>query len=100
MLPFFLALVLLHKKTFTKTDTLRGTITPERIWWDLNYYDLDVTVDPAKKYISGKNTIRYTVLENNQVLQVDLQPPLKITKVTQKGKNLSLPQLLTHILSN
>ncbi|SFW15197.1 M1 family metallopeptidase [Cellulophaga fucicola] len=76
------------QKTFTKTDTLRGTITPERIWWDLNYYDLDVTVDPAKKYISGKNTIRYTVLENNQVLQVDLQPPLKITKVTQKGKKL------------
>ena len=76
------------QKTFTKTDTLRGTITPERIWWDLNYYDLDVTVDPAKKYISGKNTIRYTVLENNQVLQVDLQPPLKITKVMQKGKKL------------
>ncbi|MEP0214693.1 MAG: M1 family metallopeptidase [Cellulophaga sp.] len=76
------------QKTFTKTDTLRGTITPERAWWDLNYYHLDVTVDPATKYISGKNTIMYTVLDENQVLQVDLQPPLKITKVTQKGKKL------------
>ncbi|TVZ10338.1 peptidase M1-like protein [Cellulophaga sp. RHA_52] len=76
------------QKTFTKTDTLRGSITPERAWWDLNYYHLDVTVDPAKKYISGKNTIKYTVLDKNQVLQVDLQPPLKITKVTQKGKKL------------
>ncbi|WP_335966417.1 M1 family metallopeptidase [Galbibacter sp. PAP.153] len=74
--------------TFTRQDTLRGSITPERAWWDLNYYDLDVTVKPDEKYISGFNTIRYLVLNTNQVMQIDLQPPLKIENVTQNGKKL------------
>lgn len=73
---------------FTQQDSLRGSITPEREWWDLNYYHLDVKVDPDNKYISGKNTIRYQVLKENQLLQVDLQAPLKIEKVTQGGKAL------------
>ena len=57
---------------FTEQDTLRGSITPEREWWDLNYYHLDVGVDPDKKFISGSNTICYKVLKKNQVLQVFL----------------------------
>ena len=31
---------------FTKQDTLRGSITPERAWWDLVYYHLDISVNP------------------------------------------------------
>ncbi len=77
-------------QNFTEQDTLRGSITPERAWWDLNYYDLYVDVDPDQKYISGQNTIRYEVLKPNQVLQVDLQPPLEIEKVTQDGKELKV----------
>ena len=79
-----------EKKEFTEQDTLRGSITPERAWWDLNYYHLDIEVKPDEKYIAGKNTIRYKVLTENQVLQVDLQPPLKIEKVTQDGKTLTV----------
>ena len=77
-----------YGQNFTHQDTLRGSITPERAWWDLNFYDLYVKVDPASKSISGKNTIHYKVLEQRQVLQVDLQPPLKIEKITQDGKSL------------
>lgn len=75
-------------QNFTHQDTLRGSITPERIWWDLNFYDLTVKVDPTTKSITGKNIIRYKVLDEKQVLQVDLQPPLKIEKITQDGKTL------------
>lgn len=77
-----------NAQEFTQQDTLRGSITPERAWWDLNYYHLDIEVKPDDKFISGTNTIRYKVLDENQVLQVDLQPPLAIEKVTQDGKNL------------
>ena len=50
-----LAQGLLQNKTlFTKQDTLRGSITEERAWWDLNHYHLDIKVDPEKKYISGQ----------------------------------------------
>ncbi len=78
-----------RSQIFTAQDTLRGSITPERAWWDLNYYDLDVTVNPGEKFISGSNKIRYTVLDEKQVLQVDLQPPMKIEKITQEGRELA-----------
>src|SRR5690606_20355424 len=75
---------LLSKKTnFSQQDTLRGSITPERAWWDLNYYHLDIAVNPDKKYISGKNTVQYKVLQPHHIMQIDLQSPLKITKVIQ-----------------
>lgn len=75
---------------FTRQDSLRGSITPERSWWDLTYYHLDIEVNPNKKFISGKNTIQYKVLQSNNRLQVDLQPPLKIIKVLQDGKKLEV----------
>ncbi|WP_411031942.1 M1 family metallopeptidase [Spongiimicrobium sp. 3-5] len=74
---------------FTEQDTLRGSITPERAWWDLGFYHLDIKVDPDNKEISGSNIIRYEVLTEAQVLQVDLQPPMKIDKITQDGKTLA-----------
>jgi len=79
-----------QQNNFTKQDTLRGSITPERIWWDLKYYHLDIQVFPETKSIKGKNTIEYTVLKPYQVLQIDLQSPLKITKVTQNNKELKV----------
>ncbi|MGB1230826.1 MAG: M1 family metallopeptidase [Winogradskyella sp.] len=78
------------KNKFTKQDTLRGSITPERSWWDLTYYHLDIEVKPSKKFISGKNTIHYKVLEAKQVMQIDLQYPMKITKVLQNGNELKV----------
>lgn len=82
--------ILSEKHDFTRQDTLRGTITTEREWWDLTYYHLDIKVNPDEKFISGKNTIQYKVLKPNSVMQIDLQPPLKITKVIQNNKELEV----------
>lgn len=73
-------------KTYTRQDTLRGSITPERAWWDVQHYNLDVAVDPDNKSLKGAVTIRYKVLEPHNVLQIDLQSPLQIEKVLQDGK--------------
>tara|TARA_Y100001958_G_C21233669_1_gene559745 strand:- start:8 stop:1696 length:1689 start_codon:yes stop_codon:yes gene_type:complete len=72
----------------TRQDTLRGSITPEREWWDLTYYHLDIKVEPDKKFISGSNTVGYKVLESNKMMQIDLQEPMKITYVEADGKSL------------
>lgn len=74
---------------FTKQDTLRGSITKERIWWDLLHYDLKFEVYPSTKTIKGSNTIQYKVLQKNQIMQIDLQPPMQLTKVTQNNENLN-----------
>lgn len=76
------------QKEFTHQDTLRGTITPERAWWDLTYYHLNTTVNIKKKTISGSNLIQYKVLVPNQTLQLELQEPLKITRILQGDKAL------------
>jgi len=78
---------------YSQQDSLRGTITPERAWWDLTHYDLHVTVEPETKSIFGKNTISYTVLETNNRLQIDLQEPMEITKVMQDEKELSIERV-------
>ena len=76
--------------TYSRQDTLRGSITPERAWWDLKHYDLKVTVDIENKAISGSNTISYEVLGDQERMQIDLQAPMKILRVSQKGKELEV----------
>lgn len=77
---------------FTRADTLRGSITPQRAWWDLTYYHLTVRVNPADSTLSGSTLIAYKTLKPNQTLQVDLQRPLRITRVEQDGKPLTFRQ--------
>ena len=79
-----------HAQVFTRQDSLRGSITPERVWWDLNYYDLSVDVDPESKFISGTNIVGFTPLEKGPTrMQIDLQPPMKITAVRWKGQEIA-----------
>lgn len=82
------ASVLSAQPTFTRQDTLRGSNTAERAWWDLTYYHLEVAIDPDSKSIAGINAIQYKVLESRDLMQLDLQPPLAITKILQEGKAL------------
>jgi len=79
----------ISQQQFSRLDSLRGSITPEREWWDLNYYHLDIEVMPEEKFISGSLNVQYTVLQEGQKMQIDLQEPLSITRITQKGKELS-----------
>ncbi|MCB0457058.1 MAG: M1 family metallopeptidase, partial [Flavobacteriaceae bacterium] len=76
-------------QNFTKQDTLRGSITPERAWWDLQHYNLEVEIFPETKSIKGINTISYKVLSEKNVMQIDLQAPMKIDKVLENGKEIS-----------
>lgn len=77
------------KSEFTLADTLRGTITPERAWWDLTYYHLDITVDIEAQTIFGSNLVQYRVVDDgNDVMQIDLQEPMNISRVFQDGEDL------------
>lgn len=77
-----------QKPVFSRQDTLRGSITPERSWWDLKHYALFVDVNPQDSTISGENTVNYKVLSGMQVMQIDLQSPMKIIKITQDDVEL------------
>ncbi|GAA4325547.1 M1 family metallopeptidase [Mucilaginibacter gynuensis] len=75
------------KETFTRADSLRGSLSPLRSY-DINYYHLDVKFDIDKKYISGSNLFKFTATEDISKLQFDLYDNLKVEKVVYKGKEV------------
>lgn len=65
----------------TRYDMLRGAWGPFRANNDLLYYHLDIRVDPDKKFISGKNTIRFRMLKDGTRIQMDLTEKLNVDKI-------------------
>jgi hypothetical protein len=58
---------------FTRQDTLRGSITPERAWWDVTRYNIDVKPDYKSKTISGnrqKNADRSAAANGDRICYV------------------------------
>jgi aminopeptidase N len=65
----------------TRADILRGAYGRYRANNDLLSYDLDIRVDPEKKFISGKNTIRFRMLNDDARIQLDLTANLTVDKI-------------------
>jgi aminopeptidase N len=72
----------------SRADILRGEYGPWRANNDLLSYDLDIRVDPEKKFISGKNTIRFKMLKDDTRIQLDLFANLKIDKILHGSTEL------------
>ncbi len=87
--PVPLARAAAQEAGFTHADTLRGSITPERGWWDVVFYDLHVTLDPGDSTLHGWNGITYRVVGRQRAMQIDLQVPLEIDSVIQDGRRLA-----------
>jgi len=79
-----------QRPRFTHADTLRGSDTPERAWWDVIFYDLHVQVNPADSSIRGSNAVTYRVLGPARELQIDLQPPLELDRAEEGGRALAV----------
>ncbi|MBK8562816.1 MAG: M1 family metallopeptidase [Saprospiraceae bacterium] len=81
-------------QTLTHADTLRGSVTPERAWWDARHYDLHVAFDSESKSLAGWNTITYEVLRssNTDNMQIDLMYPLLLDSAVQDGQRLTWKQ--------
>ncbi|MEL6969265.1 MAG: M1 family metallopeptidase [Bacteroidota bacterium] len=75
-------------KKFTRADTLRGALRPERTCYDVHYYALNLRVDPNKKAIRGYVDIEYNVVENFDRLQIDLFENMKINRILQGEEEL------------
>ncbi len=79
---FFTFLSFSQQKEFTAQDTLRGMLSPQRAGFDVHFYELSLSIDPARHFISGKNAVYYTATQDISVLQLDLAQQMKIRKIT------------------
>jgi aminopeptidase N len=84
------ALAAQQRPAFTRADTLRGTITPERAWWDVRFYDLRVRVSPSDSTVRGSTGITYQVLNPAGEMQIDLQMPMQLDSAVQDGRRLTV----------
>jgi len=68
----------------TKIDTLKGSNTEFRNFWDVKKYDIVVEPNFEAKSIKGSNKISLTIEKDvkNPTFQIDLQKPMKADKIT------------------
>ena len=76
-------------KPVTRADLLRGEYGRYRANNDLLFYHLDIRVDPEKKFVSGKNRIRFKMLKDDNRIQLDLYDNLKVDEIVfEPGSNV------------
>lgn len=68
---------------YTRQDTLRGALTPERACYDVKHYDLNLKMHVDTKTINGYNEITYQATKDFSILQVDLFENLQIDRILQ-----------------
>jgi aminopeptidase N len=81
----------------TRGDILRGEYGRYRANNDLLYYTLDIRVDPDKKWIGGKNTIRFRMLEDDNRIQLDLYDNLNVDRITLGERELKYERELNAV---
>ena len=72
----------------SRADSLRGTLTPLRTCYDINYYHLDVKIDIDQKSVAGSNEFAFTATQDFNKLQFDLFDNLKVEKVVYNNSAL------------
>jgi aminopeptidase N len=79
------------KKEFTHADTLRGSITPERAWWNVTSYNIYVAPDYNTKSINGFNQISFGINSDGKKrkMQIDLQQPMVIDSIIFNKKKIT-----------
>jgi aminopeptidase N len=80
--------LLVPKKTFTRADTLRGSLRPERTCYDVTYYELNVKIDTGRQTIGGSNHIVFKTLQDFTTLQIDLAADMDIQAILSGGQQL------------
>ncbi len=76
------------KTEFTRADTLRGALSPERTCYDVTYYHLNVLINPDEKSLKGSNEIWFKVVTNTKRIQVDLFENLHVDRITYNNQEL------------
>jgi aminopeptidase N len=82
---------------FSREDTLRGSITPERAWWDVTYYHLDVRINVDQRRLDGSVLIQYRAVGDGTKMQIDLQPPLQIKDVLRGASKLPFEKISNNV---
>jgi len=68
--------------SFSRADSLRGSLNVFRSCFDVHFYDLQLRIDPAKRRIQGSNTVHFEAVNSFRRMQLDLFKNLRIDSIT------------------
>jgi aminopeptidase N len=74
---------------FTKADTLRGMMRPERAVFDVTFYELNIKVDPGARTVSGYVDIAFNAVQSFKSLQLDLYVNMNIERIEHRGRDMN-----------
>lgn len=69
------------RQAFSRADTLRGSLRPERSSFDVTFYGLDLAVDPERKHLAGHVDIAYRITAPTRRIQLDLYRNMVIERI-------------------
>ena len=92
-IAFLFVILCIHsfyaQESFSRKDSLQGGLRFERTCYDILRYDLDITINPTEKSITGYNEITFKIIENTKIIQLDLFENMKIDSIVWNTKKLN-----------
>ncbi|MCX6181585.1 MAG: M1 family metallopeptidase [Bacteroidetes bacterium] len=95
---FFFFVSFLSVAQYSRADSLRGALNPDRTCFDVHFYHLNISVDTAAKSIAGYNEIVFTVLNQTERIQLDLFSNMTIDSIVFHRLKLSYTREFNAVL--
>jgi aminopeptidase N len=75
-------------QNYTRRDSLQGGLRPERTNYDVQRYDLNITINPDDRSIVGYNQVTFKVLNNTSKIQLDLFENMSVDSIVYNANKL------------
>lgn len=86
--------------SFTRKDSLHGGLRAERTSFDVQRYELDITIDTEARTITGYNDITFKVTEPTSKIQIDLFDNMKIDSIILDKRTLTYTREFNAVFIN
>ncbi|WP_296147774.1 M1 family metallopeptidase [uncultured Flavobacterium sp.] len=86
---FLIGLQSISAQEFTRKDSLQGGFSAERTSYDVQRYDLNITVNPENRLVVGYNDITLKIVKNTSKIQLDLFENMQIDSIVFEEKKLN-----------
>jgi aminopeptidase N len=89
--------VLAGRGPFSRADSLRGMLRPERTCYDVTFYDLNLRVNLQDSTLKGYNAIHFRVDSSFDRLQIDLFDYMTIDSIVFQGRRLTYERVFNAV---
>jgi aminopeptidase N len=79
----------LKAQSFSRQDSLQGSLRLERTCFDVQRYDLNIAINPDERMVEGFNDITFKTVTATQKIQLDLFENMKVDSIVFQNQKLT-----------